>query len=80
MFMTLDELRAMARAKYAPKICRWLSKNGIAYRLDDAGKPVVLRSAVEEAFDPKPAAPKSAWRPDYSKLEDSNGKAKNQGR
>jgi hypothetical protein len=62
MFMTLQELREMTRAKQSKKICEWLARHGIAYRLDLAGRPVVLKTVVERAFDPQ-GGHEQEWHP-----------------
>lgn len=67
---TIEELRALVRATHSKKLCRWLNNNGIAYRLDDKGQPIVLRSALEQAFNPAAAAD-ADFVPDFSKLKET---------
>lgn len=76
MFMTIEELREMSRAWQASKICKFLTKHGIPYRLDLEDKPVVLRAAAEKAFTPDQRAAPRVWRPDFSLLRDDDGKTK----
>jgi hypothetical protein len=51
MFLTPDELQQLTG--YAPnqrkRICDWLDRNGIPYRINRLGDPVVLKKSLEVA-------------------------------
>lgn len=74
-------LRQLAGATHSKKVCRWLQQNGVPYRLDDKGQPIVLESAILRAFNPEAQQPIAGeFIPDLSKLGDLRGKKANQRR
>lgn len=73
----LERLRELADATHTRKVCAWLEQNGIAYRLDCHGQPIVLQSALARAFDPAAqGAIAGEFKMDLTKLGDLDGKKK----
>lgn len=50
MEVSLEELRRLTRATHSKKVCKVLAQAGVAYKLDAAGSPIVLRASIDRAF------------------------------
>lgn len=65
LFLTDEELAQLTGRRLKSRQIQWLRQNGIPFRVNATGHPVVTRSAVE----PRPAAgeqeqpPRRRWTP-----------------
>lgn len=68
MHVSKEELQSLTRARYAPKVKRVLQSWKVAFRLDDNGFPVVLRTSLEVSFSGEKQ--RGAHAPNVSALQE----------
>ena len=72
MFLTRQQLRELTGTSHKSKQLEWLADRQYAFELDRNGRPVVLRSHVEQKLGGGSAAPASSAvsEPDWGALCD----------
>lgn len=66
IFLTIAEVKRLTGRSYAPAQKRVLDKRKIAYDQDDAGRPIVLRAAIERRQLGKAISREPSRGPDFS--------------
>jgi hypothetical protein len=62
LFLTDDELRQLTGRPQKSRQIAWLRNNGIPFRVNATGHPVVTRSAID-SHQEQPAPPARRWTP-----------------
>jgi hypothetical protein len=63
LFLSEDELQALTGRKHKSRQIEWLRHNGVAFRVNATGHPVVTRAAVESRAVPVDAKAARGWTP-----------------
>jgi hypothetical protein len=63
LFLDDTELAVLTGRKLKSRQVEWLRQNGVAFRVNATGHPVVTRAAVEGRADDEKSAPARGWTP-----------------
>lgn len=62
MFLSKDELATLTGFKHKAKQCDQLRRQGVAFRVNARGEPIVCRTALEGTTEKKQKADKPVWQ------------------
>lgn len=66
MFLSKDELYILTGYKHRSKQCDHLRRQGVAFRTNAHGDPIVCRSVLEGNLEKKQKAANEPWKPRLS--------------
>lgn len=62
MFLSKDELATLTGFKHKAKQCDQLRRQGVAFRVNARGEPIVCRTALEGTSEKKQKADTPVWQ------------------
>jgi hypothetical protein len=62
MFLTKEQIETLTGYKHRAKQCEQLRRQGVPFRVNARGEPIVATSAIDGA-GAQPAQTKPAWQP-----------------
>ena len=66
LFLNAEEIRELTGFKLATAQCRWLASNSYPHDKNHSGKPMVLRSYLEQRLCPSVRIPHGFEEPNFN--------------